>query len=415
MSAADARPAGTEPQSVAPLRVGLVIDDSLDRPDGVQQHVLTLGAWLSGLGHEVHYLSSTTVRTDLRNMHSLARNLRLKFNGNRLGIPLPAPARGITELLDSVDFDVLHINMPYSPLLAGRVITRARPGTRVVGTFHILPWTRLTRWGTRLLGLVQRRQLRRFTRVIAVSAPAAVFAADALGVTPIVIGNPVDVARFSQAREAELARVAHAAREPELVPGAEAAYGVGAERLTGVGEAPVRIVFLGRLVERKGAGELLRAVVALRSLTQTPVEVVLGGTGPLREELESYVVAQGLTDHVEFIGYVAEDDKAALLAGADVVALPSTGGESFGISVVEALAASRGVVLAGDNPGYRTVMEGLEDQLIDATDTPAFAALLTRYVDDAAARTAASARQVVHAGRFDVNVIGAQVLEVYRG
>ena len=393
-----------------PLRVGLVIDDSLDRPDGVQQHVLTLGAWLTGQGHEVHYLSSTTVRTDLANMHSLARNLRLKFNGNRLGIPLPAPARGITELLDAVDFDVLHINMPYSPLLAGRVITRARPGTRVVGTFHILPWTRLTRWGTRLLGLVQARQLRRFARVIAVSAPAAVFAADALKVAPIVIGNPVDVARFAQAREAELARVAEVAEVPA---GASArASGAGA---AGAAAAPVRIVFLGRLVERKGAGELLRAVAALRTLTPTPVEVVLGGTGPLREELEAYVAAQGLTDCVSFIGYVAEEDKAELLAGADVVALPSTGGESFGISVVEALAASRGVVLAGDNPGYRTVMEGLEDQLIDATDTPAFAALLTRYVDDAAARTAASARQVVHAGRFDVNVIGAQVLEVYRG
>ncbi|SDD39213.1 phosphatidylinositol alpha-mannosyltransferase [Sanguibacter gelidistatuariae] len=372
--------------------MGLVIDDSLDRPDGVQQHVLTLGAWLTGQGHEVHYLSSTTVRTDLANMHSLARNLRLKFNGNRLGIPLPAPARPITALLGSVDFDVLHINMPYSPLLAGRVITRARPGTRVVGTFHILPWTRLTRWGTRLLGLVQRRQLRRFTRVIAVSAPAAVFAADALGVAPIVIGNPVDVARFAQARDVELAREG-AANEA----------------------APVRIVFLGRLVERKGAGELLRAVASMRALTQTPVQVVLGGTGPLREELETFVGGHGLADCVEFIGYVTEEDKAALLAGADVVALPSTGGESFGISVVEALAASRGVVLAGDNPGYRTVMEGLEDQLIDATDTPAFATLLTRYVDDAAARTQASARQVVHAGRFDVNVIGAQVLGVYRG
>ena len=403
MSGTDEQPAepagqGAAGQGVAgqgaPLRVGLVIDDSLDRPDGVQQHVLTLGAWLSGQGHEVHYLSSTTVRTDLANMHSLARNLRLKFNGNRLGIPLPAPARGITALLGSVDFDVLHINMPYSPLLACRVITRARPGTRGVGTFHILPWTRLTRWGTRLLGLVQRRQLRRFTTVIAVSAPAAVFAAEALHVSPVVIGNPVDVARFAQAREAELARVAEPA---------------------GTDQHPVRIVFLGRLVERKGAGELLRAVAALRALTPAPVQVVLGGTGPLRDELEAYVAAQGLGDCVEFIGYVAEEDKAALLAGADVVALPSTGGESFGISVVEALAASRGVVLAGDNPGYRTVMEGLEDQLVDATDTPAFAIALKRYVDDAAARTEASARQVIHAGRFDVNVIGAQVLEVYRG
>lgn len=386
----------------APLRIGLVIDDSLDRPDGVQQHVLTLGAWLTTQGHEVHYLTSTTRRSDLERVHSLARNLRLRFNGNRLGIPLPAPAAGIEALLDSSAFDVLHVNMPYSPLLAGRVVSRARPGTVVVGTFHILPWTFLTQWGTRLLGLVQRRQLRRFSRVVAVSQPAAEFAAQALRVDPVVIGNPVEVARFTRARDAERTarEAATTARGPSEGPETS--------------EPPVRIVFLGRLVERKGAAELVRAVVRMRALTARRVHVVLGGTGPLKESIEELVREHGLEGSVELVGYVTEEDKPGLLAGADVVALPSTGGESFGISVVEALAASRGVVLAGDNPGYRTVMEGLEDQLVDARDVGAFAALLARFVDDGAARAAASERQVVAAARFDVEVIGAAVLDVYR-
>ncbi|PFG34326.1 glycosyltransferase family 4 protein [Sanguibacter antarcticus] len=379
------------------LRIGLVIDDSLDRPDGVQQHVLTLGAWLTAQGHEVHYLTSTTRRSDLVNVHSLARNLRLRFNGNRLGIPLPAPARGIDDLLRATPFDVLHVNMPYSPLLAGRVVARAQARTVVVGTFHILPWTFLTQWGTRLLGLVQRRQLRRFARVVAVSRPAADFAAEALRVEPVVIGNPVEVSRFSRARDAEHARTSSAPASDALMP-----------------DAPVRIVFLGRLVERKGAIELLRAVVRMRALTTRPVHVVLGGTGPLKDALQALVRDNDLGGSVELVGYVTEDDKAALLAGADIVALPSTGGESFGISVVEALAASRGVVLAGDNPGYRTVMDGLEDQLVDATDTGAFAALLARFVDDADARAAASERQVAAAARFDVDVIGTQILDVYR-
>ena len=390
------------------LRIGLVIDDSLDRPDGVQQHVLTLGAWLTAQGHEVHYLTSTTRRSDLDHVHSLARNLRLRFNGNRLGIPLPAPAAGIEALLGAADFDVLHVNMPYSPLLAGRVVARARPRTVVVGTFHILPWTFLTHWGTRLLGLVQRRQLRRFSRVIAVSRPAADFAAEALRVDPVVIGNPVDVTRFTTARDAELARRDEAATPCGPDTGAS---DVSAAEVT---DAPVRIVFLGRLVERKGAAELVRAVVRMRALTSRPVHVVLGGTGPLKESIETLVRDNGLGGSVELVGYVTEEDKAGLLAGADVVALPSTGGESFGISVVEALAASCGVVLAGDNPGYRTVMEGLEDQLVDATDVDAFAALLARFVDDAHARDAASERQVAAAARFDVDVIGTAVLEVYR-
>lgn len=98
-----------------PLTIGLVIDDSLDRPDGVQQHVLTLGRWLTGKGHTVHYLTSTTQRTDIPRIHSLAKNLPITFNGNRLGIPLPADRSAIRQLFTDVHFDVLHINMPYSP------------------------------------------------------------------------------------------------------------------------------------------------------------------------------------------------------------------------------------------------------------------------------------------------------------
>lgn len=377
------------------MKIGLLIDDSLDRPDGVQQHVLTLGAWLAEQGHEVHYLTSTTERTDLPHLHSLGRNLRLRFNGNRLGTPLPARRAEVRALHAAVGFDVLHVNMPYSPFLAGRVIAAAGPSTAVVGTFHILPWSALTRIGTRLLGLLQRRQLRRFARVIAVSEPARAFAATALGVDPVVIGNPVDVGRFAAARPT-----------PE-----ETAARTG----------PVRVVFLGRLVERKGAGELLRAVVHARalpphdpaSLAGTPLDVVVAGTGPLEPALRAYVAEHDLADEVSFPGYVAEDDKAALLAGADVVALPSTGGESFGISVVEALAACPGLVLAGDNPGYRTVMAGLEDQLVDATDTPTFARVLARAATDRDARLAAAERQVAQALSFDVGTVGRQVLDVY--
>src|SRR5690606_5004240 len=117
---------------------------------------------------------------------------------------------------------------------------------------------------------------------------------------------------------------------------------------------------------------------------------------------------------VTFPGYISEDDKAELLASADIVALPSTGGESFGISVVEALGAARGAVLAGDNPGYRTVMAGLEEQLIDATNTPAFAALLAQYLSDPALRRETAERQLAQAERFDVNRVGREVVDVYR-
>lgn len=390
-------PAGSSQRLV----VGLVIDDNLDRPDGVQQYVLTLGAELERRGHEVHYVASTTVRTDLTNLHVLGRNVGVTFNGNRLGTPLPASRAAVRALLDEVPFDVLHVQMPYSPVLAGRLVSAARPGTAVVGTFHIYPHSWWVTAGTRALGLLERRRLRRFRRVLATSQAAASFAHATFGVPTSVLGNPVDLARF---------RPAEATAEPATTTAAAD----NARTAARDDERPARIVFLGRLVPRKGPRELLAAVVAMaRTGTSRPWTLTIAGRGPLHDELAATVAREGLTG-VDLPGFVAEEDKAALLADADVVALPSTGGESFGISVVEALAAARGVVLAGDNPGYRTTMLGLEEQLLDPGDTAAFARTLARWVDDPDARAEVAQRQRAAAARFDTPTIVDEVVRTYR-
>lgn len=354
----------------------------------MQQNVLTLGRWLASQGHDVHYLTSTTTRGDLAQVHNLARNVSVRFNGNRLSTPGWASARAVDAAL-ALGFDVLHVQMPYSPLLAGRVIRRAPRGTAVVVTFHILPLTVAARAATHALGAVQRRQMRRIDAVLAVSGAAEEFMRGAFGVAGQVAPNPVGLEPFRAARRAALA-----AHRP--------------------GDAP-RVVFLGRLVERKGAGALLDALGLLAGQGALPpgIQVVLAGTGPQRDRLMRSAQEHGLGDVVTFPGFVAEEDKAALLASADIVALPSLGGESFGISVVEALAASRGVVLAGDNPGYRSVMDGLTDQLVDPQDTPAFAAALAARLADPAARRAASERQAAAAEQFDVEVVGRAVLGHY--
>ncbi|MBW0255558.1 glycosyltransferase family 4 protein [Cellulomonas sp. PS-H5] len=363
------------------LRIGLVIDDGLDKPDGVQQIVLTLGRRLAELGHEVHYVTSTTERTDLPNLHVLGRTVSVRFNGNRLRSPLPARRADVRRLLAEIPFDVLHVTMPYSPMLAGRVVSAASPRTAVVGQFVIYPQDRLTRWGIRALGLAERRRLRRFDAITALSEAARESVREAYGRDVPIIGGPVELG------------------------------GPAADAPSGADDGPVRIVFLGRLVERKGPRELLAAVAAMPATR--PWTLTLAGRGPLLDELRDRARAAGIADRVDFPGFVAEEDKAALLAGADVVALPSTGGESFGMSVVEALADAGGVVLAGDNPGYRTPMAGLEDQLVDPRDTAAFARTLARWVDDPAARTAARAPQRAAAQRFEAGEITAQTLAWY--
>lgn len=380
------------------LVVGLVLDDGLDRPDGVQQYVLALADRLRARGHEVHLVASTTTRTDLEHLHVLGRHASVAFNGNRLSTPLPARAADVRALLAEVPFDVLHVCMPFSPFLAGRVVRRADPRTAVVGTFLIHAESPVVVAGTRALGVLERRTLRRFDELVALSAPAADLARRAHGRTSTVIGMPLDLDRF-----------------PAPDPGMGAASGTASSTASGADD-PVHLVFLGRLVERKGARELVAAVAALArsGAAARPWRLTLAGRGQLDAELRAAVAAAGLGDRVRMPGFVAEEDKPALLASGDVVVLPSTGGESFGISVAEALACARGVVLAGDNPGYRDTMAGLEDQLVAPADTAAFAATLARWIYDPAARAAAAERQRAAVRRFAADAVTDEIEAVYR-
>ncbi|SEJ13318.1 glycosyltransferase family 4 protein [Demequina mangrovi] len=375
------------------MKIALVLDDSIDRPDGVQQYVLTLGAFLGRQGHEVHYLCSTAERSDVV-VHSLARNIGVTFNGNGLRVPLPTSRRAIRELLDAERYDVIHVQTPHSPLFAARVVDEARKlvgdGVRIVGTFHILPDSTVSEIGTHALGRVLRRNLARFDAFCAVSEPAADFARRAFGISPSVVPCPVDVSGF-----------AAAAAEHEPDPAEDG-------RLV--------VAFLGRLVERKGVLELVRALDALPAEVQDQVEVRIGGKGPLLGEIEAAVEASGLP-RVSLLGFVAEEDKAAFYADADVAVFPATGGESFGIVLVEAMAShagrGAGVVLAGANPGYLSVIGDDARVSVDARDTGAFAAALERLLSDADLRAELHAEQSARVQRFDVERVGAQVLELY--
>jgi phosphatidylinositol alpha-mannosyltransferase len=360
------------------MKIGFVLDDSLDKPDGVQQYVLMLGNWLSVGGHEVHYLVGQTKRHDIANIHSLGTNVTVPFNGNKMSIPLPVRKRRIHQLLAQEKFDVLHIQMPYSPMLGARVINAAPPGTIMVGTFHILPYKAKERLATKLLRPLISRSLGRLDAIYSVSIPAQEFAYASLGVRSQVIPNSVDLK----------------ALKPKL------------QKQRG----PISIVFLGRLVERKGCLELLKAIW---QLDDKNVRVTICGDGPLRNKLEQYAQKKGLT--ILFKGFISEADKAKYLSQATIAVFPSLGGESFGIVLLEAMAAGAEVVLAGDNPGYAYVMNGRVSQLIQARDTAEFAQKLHHFISNPTARQEAYAWQQKRVKQFDINNVGQQILTQYQG
>lgn len=360
------------------MKVGFVIDDSLDRNDGVQQYVRSLGGWLSLQGHIVHYLAGQSQEID-KTVHSLSRNITVRFNGNRLTIPLPANGRDIRRLLKDESYDVLHVQMPYSPMMASKVIRNASGGTAIVGTFHILPLGRLQRHGSRALAMVQKHEINRFDAICSVSSAAKEFAGAYFGISSSVIPNMINTSAWE----------------------------------TVVRPHPYRIVFLGRLVPRKGCKQLLAAIAELPDSLLDRLEVFIAGDGAERQKLEKFASKLGLNG-VRFLGFVEEKDKPGLLASAELAIFPSLGGESFGIVLIEAMAAGAGVVLGGNNPGYRSVLSNWPEVLVEPKDRLSFSDSLERLLKDKTLRTKLHGLQQKALKKYDVDTVGPQIIKLYK-
>lgn len=361
------------------LKVAIVLDDSLDRiENGVQQYVLTLGSWLESEGHTVHYMAGNTTNSP-KTVHSLSRNIAVRFNQNRMTIPLPANKAAIKRLLESEKYDVLHIQMPYSPFMAGMVISAAQPSIAVVGTFHIVPFGRLQQTGSKALAVAQKATLRRFDAICSVSPAAAEFAKSHFGVKSVVIPNMIDLSRWKS----------------KLSP------------------HPKRIIYLGRLVPRKGCHELLKALAKLPYGLRSQTEVLIASDGPERDKLEKFAHTHDLRN-VAFLGFVTEQTKVDLLATAELAIFPSLGGESFGIVLIEAMAAGAGVVIGGNNVGYASVLGSIPGSLVNPKDSVAFAKTIQHFLADARLLASVHQKQQKVVQEYDVHVAGPKILELYR-
>jgi len=368
------------------LKIGLILDTSLDPMDGVQQYVVGIGEWLRAQGHEVHYLVGQTEQRQLANIHSLSRNVGVVFNGNRTTIPLPANRRKLRRFIKEQAFDVLHVQTPHHPLMAQHLIGAAGPRTAVVATFHILPYGRLSRWGNKALALWLRPSLKRIDIMLSVSPAAARFEEASFGLPSQVLPNVVDYPRFHDAQP-----------------------------LPQYDDSTTTILFLGRLVPRKGCLLLLKAAAELKKNTELPAfRLVICGTGPMEKQLRAFSEQHDLQKIVTFVGFVEEAIKPRYYASADIAVFPSNGGESFGIVLLEAMASGRAVVLAGNNPGYHSVMEPQPELLFDPTNPAELADKLRTYLLNPALRQQSADWGEAYTAEFDVNTVGRRLEAVYQ-
>ena len=360
------------------MRIGMVCPYSFDVHGGVQSHVLQLAEVMRERGHDVSVLAPSSPHVSLPDyVVSGGKAVPIPYNGSvarlRFG---PATHRMVKRWIADGDFDVLHLHEPNAPSLSLLALMIA--DGPIVATFHTSTTKSLA------LGVFQgilRPWNEKIVGRIAVSDLARRWQIEALGSDAVQIPNGVDVASFATAPP-----------------------------LPGYPRAGKTVLFLGRFDEpRKGMAVLLGALPALVKRF-ADIEILIVGRGDeddLRDE------AGDLARHLRFLGQVDDAEKASALRSADVYCAPNTGGESFGIVLVEAMAAGTAVVASNLDAFRRVLADGQAGALVAVEDSAALAdALIAVLADDALrARYIAAATEEVH--RYDWSVVADDILRVY--
>lgn len=360
------------------MRIGMVCPYSFDVHGGVQAHVLQLAEVLRRRGHQVSVLAPASAHVKLPDyVVSGGKAVPIPYNGSvarlRFG---PATHRKVKKWLAEGDFDVLHLHEPNAPSLSLLALMIA--DGPIIATFHTSTTKSLA------LGVFQsllRPWNEKIVGRIAVSDLARRWQMEALGSDAVEIPNGVDVASFASAAP-----------------------------LPGYPRPGKTVLFLGRFDEpRKGMAVLLGALPAL--VDRFPeVEILIVGRGDEDELRED---AGDLAGHLRFLGQVEDAQKASALRSADVYCAPNTGGESFGIVLVEAMAAGTPVVASNLDAFRRVLVDGKAGLLVPVEDSTALAEGLIAMLGDAKLRTryVKAGSAAVH--RYDWSVVADEIMMVY--
>ena len=392
------------------MRIGLVCPYSLDIPGGVQSHVRGLAEALRRRGHFVRVLApgvaagasgsdadvwsdaaSALVSVDAASASAASpsityagRAVPVAYNGSVARLAFgPRVALRTRRWLTDGDFDLLHVHEPTTPsvsLLALRASTAP-----VVATFH----TSTDR--SRMLESVEsmlRPSLARLAARIAVSESARATLVHHVGGDPIVIPNGIDVEAFAGAKP----------------------------RREWSGPGPA-VVFLGRVDEpRKGLAVMLEAFALVSREWPEARLLVAGGGGTVGSQGRSAgtaVLDPEMAARVKFLGSVSATDRADLLASAAVYVAPHTRGESFGIVLLEAMAAGAPVV-ASDLPAFAAVLDGGRlGELFRCGEPSAACEAISRVLRDPGHRQSLRIAAAEDVCRYDWSQVTPRIEAVY--
>lgn len=363
------------------MKIGLVCPYNLFKGGGVQECVFMMQRELAKRGHNVLILtpqarSQAEVLPNYVRVLGTASDMKTPLH-TTAQVSISLDTRQLDELLKAEQFDLLHFHEPWVPLLARQILGRS--DAKNVATFHAkLPDTMMSKALEKVVTPYTKSVLKHLDALTAVSDAAADYVRGITERNVEIIPNGIDVSKF---------KTLHV-------------------------KPAQTIFFVGRLEKRKGVKYLLQAFALLQT-SQPDVQLIIAGDGPDREKLEE------LSDELElknitFTGYISDEQKMKYLSQAGVFCSPALYGESFGIVLLEAMAAGIPIV-AGDNPGYATVMRGRGMlSLVDPEDTENFARRLEVMLTDRAVRRAMLDWADAHIDQYDYKNVIDQYEQLYK-
>jgi phosphatidylinositol alpha-mannosyltransferase len=362
------------------MKIGLVCPYIYPENGGVAQHVRNLYENLRLRGHDVRIITAShgPQRASEGDILRIGVGFTVPLNGSMGTLTFsPRYISQVRDLLERERFDVLHLHEPFVPFLSLFLLRESKSVN--IATFHAYAgFSPSYELGSR----VMKAHAARLHGRIAVSAAARHFIDRFFPGDYKVIPNGVDIPRFE-----------------------------GAVPIARWQDGTPNVLFVGRHEPRKGLLDLLKAHRILRR-TGYQQRLLVVGSGPQEREARRYVATRGLKA-VAFLGRVSDAEKAQLYRTADIYCSPATGGESFGIVLLEAMAAGAPIV-ASDIHGYKGVVRrGREGLLVPPHEPKELARAIARLLDDPVARLEMGAAGRRRAEEFSWPRVTAKVEDYY--
>ncbi|MBI2305019.1 MAG: glycosyltransferase family 4 protein [Chloroflexi bacterium] len=366
------------------MKIAIVSPYDFSYPGGVTSHISHLQSNFTQMGHQVRVLAPSSKPYEMManpDVITVGKPTPIPASGSIARITLSLRlAKRVKEILSQEQFDIVHLHEPLVPSLP---ITVLRFSTAVnVGTFHAYhDKSRAYFYARRIL----KRWFRKLDGKIAVSSAAMEFVSRYFPGYYNVIPNGIDAERF-------------AIPQPPLEEYCD---------------GKLNILFVGRLEKRKGLKYLLCAFARLKKQFSGIRLVVVGPDGGLLAGLQRWVEKEKVPD-VIFVGFVPFEQLPRYYQTAHIFCSPATGQESFGIVLLEAMAAAKPIVASRIGGYPDLITHGREGLLVEPKDDEALAASLGRLLEDETLRHSMGLRGQTKAACYSWKPISSRILDYYQ-